>query len=456
MKKIPQLRWWIVVLLFGAAVLNYVDRQTLSALAPTIQHDLALSERDYANVVNLFLVAYTLAYLGSGWLTDRLGTRVGMILFVGWWSVSNALTAVATGVASLSAFRFALGLGEAGIWPAASKVVSEWFPSRERALAIGFYTMGATVGATVAPYFVISIAAWPFAERLPWVAHLLGAGTGWRMAFILTGLAGLIWLIPWSVFYRQPARSPFITDRERALILDDAKETDATNSPAWSWSQIFCSRVVWGLLITRLVTDPVWYFFQFWFAKYLHTVRGLDQQQLSITWVIYASAGVGSLLGGLLSGWRIKRGAAPATGRLQVMLGCAALLPLSPFIASTPNLTVALMLSALVVAAALSWLINLTALVVDLVPRASLGSVFGFVAAGSTVGGLIMNVLVVAMVTPTTVAPAGFLDRAAYAVAGPLLTAVQGQGYGRWFLFMAFLHPLAWLLLRFTVAPRRS
>ncbi|HYD83955.1 MAG TPA: MFS transporter, partial [Opitutus sp.] len=130
------------MLLFGAAVLNYVDRQTLSALAPTIQRDLAMDDRDYANVVNLFLVAYTLAYLVAGRLTDALGTRAGMAVFVAWWSLSNALTAAAVGVRSLGVFRFSLGLGEAGVWPAASKAVSEWFPSRERALAIGVYTMG--------------------------------------------------------------------------------------------------------------------------------------------------------------------------------------------------------------------------------------------------------------------------------------------------------------------------
>ncbi|OYU44286.1 MAG: MFS transporter, partial [Burkholderiales bacterium PBB4] len=151
---IPGLRWWIISLIFGAAVLNYVDRQTLSALAPTIQKDLGMDDRDYANVVNIFLIAYTLAYLISGRITDRLGTRAGMVLFVAWWSVANMITAAAQGMRSMSFCRFTLGLGEAGVWPAASKAVSEWFPARQRALAIGFYSMGATIGATVAPYVV--------------------------------------------------------------------------------------------------------------------------------------------------------------------------------------------------------------------------------------------------------------------------------------------------------------
>jgi ACS family hexuronate transporter-like MFS transporter len=446
--KIPHLRWWIAVLLFGAAVLNYVDRQTLSALAPTIQRDLTMDDRAYADVVNLFLVAYTLAYLVSGRLTDRLGTRTGMAVFVCWWSLSNALTAAAIGVRSLGAFRFALGLGEAGVWPAASKAVAEWFPSRERALAIGIYTMGATIGATVAPYLLIPIAAFPFAEKWPWLHQLAGNGLGWRVAFILTGLMGLIWLVPWWLLYRHPSHSSLIGDAERRLIAEGSSNTTADDGRPWSWREIFTSRVVWLLLLARLITDPVWYFFQFWFPKYLHAARGLEQQQLTVTWVIYAAAGVGSLLGGWLSGWRIRRGATAAAGRMQVMLGCAVLLPLSPLIASTAGLSGSLAVSTAMVAAALAWLINLSALVVDLVPRHSLGAVFGVVAAGSTTGGLIMNTLVAAMVTESAAAPAGFLDRAIHIVLGPLLSTVQGQGYGRWFLLMAFLHPVAWLLLR--------
>ena len=152
-KKIKGMRWWIVGLLFTAAVLNYIDRQTLSALAPTIQKDLGMTDSDYANIVNIFLIAYTIAYIISGRIVDRLGTRTGTFIFVVWWSVSNMLTAAARGMTSLGTYRFMLGLGEAGIWPAASKAVSEWFPAKQRAFAIGLYTMGATIGATIASQF---------------------------------------------------------------------------------------------------------------------------------------------------------------------------------------------------------------------------------------------------------------------------------------------------------------
>lgn len=436
------------MLLFGAAVLNYVDRQTLSALAPTIEHDLGMDDRDYANIVNLFLVAYTIAYLIAGRLTDRFGTRAGMAGFVIWWSVANALTAAATGVRSLGVFRFALGLGEAGVWPAASKAVSEWFPSRERGLAIGFYTMGATVGAMLAPYIVIPLSSYPYAEKLPWIAGLLGPGAGWRLAFIFTGAAGLLWLVLWLVLYRAPRQSRLIgADELKLITTDDPGRTIDAGSP-WTWREVLTSRVVWLLLLGRLITDPVWYFYQFWFTKYLHSERGLTQEQLTITWSIYAAAGAGSLFGGWISGRLIRRGVSPADSRMHVMLGCALLVPLSPLVATVTGLPTVIIMSMVVVFASLAWLINLSAIIVDLVPRHSLGTVFSVVAAGSTLGGIIMNTLVATMVSAAPGPAAGFLDRSIHCVFGPLLDLLQGRGYGLWFLLMALLHPLAWLMLK--------
>lgn len=445
---IPGLRWWIITLLFGAAVLNYVDRQTLSALAPTIQSDLGMDDRDYANVVNIFLIAYTIAYLISGRITDKMGTRAGMVLFVAWWSVANIITAGAQGIRSLGFCRFALGLGEAGVWPAASKVVSEWFPARQRALAIGFYTMGATIGATLAPYIVIPLATYPYAEKLPFITNIFSHGTGWRVAFIITGAAGLVWLIPWLVIYRLPRENRFLCADELKLIeetspADAAKET---GNP-WSWKQVFAFRGTWLLLLGRLITDPVWYFYQFWFAKYLSSDRHLDQEQLKITWIVYAAAGVGSLLGGWLSGRLVIRGIAPARSRMWVMLGCACLMPISPFISQVVGLDLSMTLAACAVIASLAWLINISSLVVDLVPKHSLGTVFSVVATGSTIGGIVMNMIVATMVTGPSSKPAGFLDQAVKSVFGGLLEQVQDHGYGQWFLIMAFLHPAAWLLL---------
>ncbi len=448
--KLKGMRWWVVALLFGAAVLNYIDRQTLSALAPTIQADLAMNDRAYANVVNIFLVAYTIAYLVSGRIADKLGTRTSMALFVAWWSVANMLTAAAHGARSLGGFRFLLGLGEAGVWPAACKAVSEWFPARERALAIGIYTMGATIGATLAPYVVIPLATCDYPQQFPMISTWLGGGAGWRIAFILTGAAGLVWLIPWLWWYRQPDNSKLITPGELEMLKQSsAAETASGETTApWTWGQVLAFRGTWLFLLGRLMTDPVWYFYQFWFPKYLSANRHLSQEQLKITWLVYGAAGVGSLLGGWLSGQLIKRQVAPVSSRFRVMLGCAVLMPLSALIASVAGLDLAMALTCITVAASLAWLINLTSLIVDVVPKHSLGTVFSVVAAGSTIGGILMNMVVARMVSDPASSAGGFLDQSLQAVLGPLFRLIEGGGYAQWFWVMAFLHPLAWLMLK--------
>jgi ACS family hexuronate transporter-like MFS transporter len=450
MRKIKGLRWWVVGLLFTAAVLNYIDRQTLSALAPTIQKDLGMDDTDYANIVNIFLIAYTIAYIISGRFVDKIGTRSGTLLFVVWWSIANMLTAAARGVTSLGTYRFMLGLGEAGVWPAASKAVSEWFPAKQRAFAIGLYTMGATIGATVAPYIVIPLGTYAYAQNLPAIANWLGQGTGWRLAFILTGLVGLLWIVPWLLIYRTPQKSKLITKEELAFIEDkdenEAKET--TVSERWSWKQVLTYKGTWLLLLARLLTDPVWYFFQFWFPKYLASERHLSQNDLKITWVIYAAAGVGSLLGGWYSGRLIKQGKLPVSSRMYVMFGCACIMPLAPIISRVANIDISMAISAAVVLVSLAWLINISSIIVDIVPSHSLGTVFSIVAAGSTLGGIIMNMIVASMIAGPSTKASGFLDQGLHFILSPILDMVQGKGYTLWFFIIAFLHPLAWLLLK--------
>ena len=417
MPRIPHLRWWIVALIFFASVLNYIDRQALSILAPTIQKDLALSNEDYASVLNWFLIAYTVALIASGKIVDRFGVRFSLALFVGWWSISNILTGFARSAASLGACRFLLGLGEAGNWTAAPKAVSEWFPARERALAIGIYTLGATVGATLAPVLIVGLASW----------H------SWQAAFIVTGSAGLVWLIPWLWLYRRPREHPRLSAAERTLI-ESGQAADqaaaAAAAPDWGkWHRVLLRREVLLLIFARMLTDPVWYFFQFWFAKYLYDARGLDQKSLSVTWVVYLAADIGVLSGGWLSGLLIKRGTAPVRSRLWIMLACAVLVPLGAVIPHVDALWLVLAFGMVAVLAHLAWLINLSALVVDLVPRGSLAFAFGVIAAGSSLGGLMMNKAVGSLVTNTSYDPA--------------------------FGFMLLLHPLAWLLA-WQLRPRAS
>ncbi|HWI58321.1 MAG TPA: MFS transporter [Bacillota bacterium] len=406
--RIPGLRWWIVGLLFLASAKNYLDRQTLSILAPTIQKDLHISEVSYGNIVNLFLVAYGLAYLVSGRLTDWLGTRLSMVVFMSWWSVAGMLTAVARSAASLGGVRFLLGLGEAGNYTVAPKVVAEWFQPKERGLAIGIYTLGATIGATAAPLLIVGLN-----ER--W---------GWQVTFAVIGATGFIWLVPWLWLYYRPQEHPRITAAERALVppASPAPPVGAARETEWSrWKAVLTRRDVWLLLGARMVTDPVWYFYQFWLAKYLYSVRHVDQKELSITWVVYLAADIGTLGGGLLSGLLVKRGTTPMSSRLWAMLACACVVPLSALVPVAPSVGLALACSMAVVLAHMAWLINVSALVVDAIPQRIIGTAFGVVAAGSTFGGVLMNEVVKRLAT-------------------------SGH-YETWFIVMACLHPLVWLAL---------
>jgi len=256
-----------------------------------------------------------------------------------------------------------------------------------------------------------------------------------------------VWVIPWLLLYRKPQDSKFISAQELAHIEDGGKDSAEANDPAWTWGQVLRFKPLWLLLIGRLLTDPVWYFYQFWFAKYLNTGRGLDQSQLTITWIVYAAAGVGSLAGGCFSGLLIKRGMSPVNARLVVMFSCACLMPLSPLISSVTGLSMAMTITAVTVFAALSWLINISALIVDVSPKHSLGTIFSVVAAGSTIGGIIMNMIVATMVSGPSTKPLGFLDQGFKTLMGPLLEMVSGKGYGPWFIAMAFLHPICLLFL---------
>ena len=242
-------RWVILALLFFASVINFIDRQSLSILARTIQNDLGISDLGYSTVVQMFLFAYMLSFLAAGWITDRLGVRLSMTLFIAWWSLSNMLTGAANSLRSLAGARFLLGAGESGLYTVAPKVVGELFPPAQRGLAVGVYTAGATIGATLAP---------------PLIAFL-ALRYGWRGAFLATGALGLLWIIPWLMFYRPAIRGGAAAPPPVAM-------TEA----AWRWRDVFFCREAMLLLAARTLTDPVWHFVLFWFPKYLMaTAAGL-------------------------------------------------------------------------------------------------------------------------------------------------------------------------------------
>lgn len=416
--KIRHLRWWIAGLLFLASVLNYIDRQALSILAPTIQDELKLSDGDYGNIVSWFLVAYTVSYLVSGRIVDALGSRWSMAWFVAGWSAANALTGLARSAFSLGGFRFLLGLGEAGGYTASPKVVSEWFPAKDRGIAVGLYSVGGSVGATIAPLLVIALAT----------------NFGWRSAFVVTGGLGLVLAVLWLLLYRRPEDHAWLTEQERTLILSGRDTQPDTNSAAPTqperqrWKSLLSNRAVWALMAARLLTDPVWYFFQFWLPKYFYSVRGFEQSELGAMWVIFLAADVGFIGSGFVSGWLMRRGRDPRSARLRLMLGCAAIVPLAPLIATASSSAGAFAVAMLVVLAHTAWLASISTYVVDSVPAPVLGTAFGFIAAGSAVGGIVMTQVVV--------------------------WTIEHFSYDHCFYAMVALHPLAFALVwRFARRP---
>jgi ACS family hexuronate transporter-like MFS transporter len=413
MIRIPYLRWWIAFALFLAAVFNYIDRSVLGLLAQSIQRDLHISDEQYAFVINCFLTAYTLAYLFSGRIVDRLGVRLSLALFVAWWSVSNALTGLARSLASLSIFRFMLGLGEAGGFTASPKAVSEWFPPSERGLAIGIYSLGGAVGATIAPILVAVIAS----------------RFGWRWVFAVSPVMAATWIVFWLWLYRKPAEHPHITERERSYL---ATHIDIAPSPATepgssrpsellTWKTVLREPFVWSIMLARMLTDPVWYFYQFWMPKYLQTSRGLDQKGVSILWMVFLAADIGFLLGGLLSGRMIRRGRTAPSARLRIMAISALLVPLSALVPLAPSVGLVIAIGMVVAYAHTTWLANITSLVVDITPKSILGTVIGIAGCGSAAGGMVMNKVVAWIVTH--------------------------RSYNDCFYLMCVLHPLALLAI---------
>lgn len=388
-----RMRWVILALLFASTVLNYVDRQTLSILAPMVQRDLGMDDIGYAHVVQLFLIAYTIAYLLAGWLTDRLGTRLALALFVGWWSLANMATGLVRSAGALGVARAMLGLGEAGNYTAGPKAISEHFPARERGFAFGIYTAGAMVGATIAPPLIGWLA----------LAH------GWRAAFVATGALGFVWLAAWLAIY--PRRKG---------------ERPAANEPT-PWAAILRERPLWGFALSRMLADPVWYFYLFWFPKYLSDQRGLDLATIAATaWIVYLAADIGSIGGGVFSGRLIRRGMAPARSRIVTLAAAAMLAPAGMAIAAGPSIPLTFAIAALVAFAHLVFQINLSTLVVDLYPTRVVATVFGIVAAGSGLGGIFSTQLI-----------------------GQF---AQSGNYAQIFVLMGLLHPaaalVAWLSLR--------
>jgi ACS family hexuronate transporter-like MFS transporter len=384
-------RWVVCALIFFATTINYIDRQVLGILKTTLQDEFGWSEIDYSNIVFSFQTAYAIGLLLAGRLMDRLGTKKGYALAIVIWSVAAMAHAEATlfgpwvawllglagfaalpSVAGFIAARFALGLGEAGNFPAAIKTVAEWFPRRERALATGIFNSGTNIGALVTPIVVPAIT----------IAY------GWYWAFIVTGALGFAWLVWWWWSFDQPERHPRVNAAELALIRSDPAES-MTPIP---WGRLFPHRQAWAFAIGKFMTDPIWWLYLFWIPDFLHRNHGLDLTSIGPPIVaIYLIADVGSIGGGWLSSSLLKRGWTVNGARKTAMLVCALAVVPIVFAARTDNLWLAVSLIGLAAAAHQGWSANIFTLVSDTFPRRAVGSVVGFGGMAGAVGGMLIS-----------------------------------------------------------------
>src|SRR5499427_7515374 len=368
-----QVRWLICALLFFAASVNYMDRQVIGLLKPTLQAQLGWTEEGYSNIVVAFQLAYGSSLLFIGKLIDRIGTRKGFSLAVLFWSVSAMAHAAATSVLQFAIARFSLGIGEAGSFPASIKAVAEWFPKKERALATGIFNSGSNVGAILAPVIV------------PWLTYRFG----WRMAFIGTGALGMLWILAWLAFYRRPEESKRLSSEELAFIQSDPETLKATAVP---WRTMLRLRQAWAVGLGKFFTDPIWWVYLFWMPDFLHKNFKLDLSGMALPlFVVYTGASVGSVSGGWLSSSLLKRGWSENASRKTAMLVCAlAVMPVM-FAARTSNAWFAVSLVALAAGAHQGWSANIYTLVSDIFPRGAVASVVGFGTLMGSIGGMIMS-----------------------------------------------------------------
>jgi ACS family hexuronate transporter-like MFS transporter len=395
--KAGHVRWLVCGLLFLAATINYIDRQVIGILKPTLQGEFSWSERDYAAIVFSFNLAYAIGLLIAGRVMDRLGTRLGFALAVLVWSVAAVAHAAADRVpwlrlptvllsppsvvllggaaAGFALARFFLGLGEAGNFPASIKTVAEWFPRRERALATGLFNSGTNVGALLTPLCV------------PWITLRYG----WQWAFVATGITGFVWVVAWWRLYAVPERHAWIGAPELAHIRSDPGEPDRPVP----WLRLLGHRQTWAFAIGKFMTDPIWWLYLYWVPDFLKRNHGLDLSTMGPPLVaIYLLADVGSIGGGWLSSRLIKRGSSVNRARKAAMLACAlAVVPIA-FASRVTSLWLAVAIVGVAAAAHQGWSANLFTLVSDMFPRRAVGSVTGIGGMAGAVGGMLIALVV--------------------------------------------------------------
>jgi ACS family hexuronate transporter-like MFS transporter len=365
--RIGRYRWVIVALLFAATAINYIDRQMIGVLKPTLQAEFSWTETDYANIVFWFQLAYALGYVSFGKVVDAVGVRLGYTLAIIIWTVSHMAHGLATGIFSFAAARFGLGIGESGNFPAGIRAVTDWFPQKERALAIGLFNAGANVGAIITPLLVPLLVLW----------------FDWRMAFFITGFFGVAWLIVWWVVYRDPAEHPRVSQAELDWIRHD--QVQAPAAPI-GWAKLITLRETWAYAMGKFLIDPIWWFFLFWLPGYLFERYHLDLKTFGLPLAaIYLISDFGSIAGGWLSSRLIRAGKSVNAARKIAMLVCALCVLPVWFAQSLESVWAAVLVIGLATAAHQAFSANLYTLPSDLFPRGAVGSVIGI---GGTVGAL--------------------------------------------------------------------
>lgn len=354
-------KWWMLSFAFLATVINYLNRQTLSVMAPVLLQQFRLSATSYSRIVFAFMLAYTLMNGISGRLLDRVGTRIGYGITIAFWSSAEILNAFSTGPLSLGIYQFLLGIGEAGNYPAGVKLITEWFPPRERSHASGIFNSGASIGAILAP---------------PLLAAIMLA-SGWRSAFVLIGLLGFVWLAAWLAIYREP-RLADTNDRADRLPL----------------KMLLRSRFLWQFTLSKVFSDPVWYFYIFWFPQYLRVAHSFSLREIGETaWIPFFTATLGNLAGGAVFSGLLRTGTRPPTARrIAILIFSAAMTP-AVFVGGISSAAGCIALIATATFGYCGALANLLAIPGDVFPKGAVASIWGFASMGSGIGGMLFSLV---------------------------------------------------------------
>ncbi|MBM3815005.1 MAG: MFS transporter [Acidimicrobiia bacterium] len=408
-----RLRWMILGMLCLSTVINYVDRQALSVVLPTLRKDLGITSGQYGTITTWFLVAYTVAQVAGGVVIDRLGTRLGFVVSIALWSAAAVSHAWAQGVVTLSIFRILLGLGEAGNWPAGGKAIAEWFPKARRAFAMGVFDGGSAVGAMVAPPLVAALAL----------------VYGWRSAFVVTGLSGFVWMGAWLWLYRKPAEHPWLREGERAQVLAEVEEVK-TRQGNWleGLRRIAGERKLWGLMVTRMVATPVWWFYVFWLPDYLSKERGFSLKEIGLFgWIPFLTVDIGKLVGGGLSDRLLRQGWTATFARKGVM-ACGAVAMLGGVrVVQAETAAGALGWVSLATFGFGLWSANILALHADMFPASRMATAVGLTGAAASLGSAFFTYVTGLLVDSKGYAPAFWVAGTAALVACLSLVFLLGR-----------------------------